>query len=54
MIAGILFNLILFAILLVATLGWFLTLDALALDWIIAEVIKAKLRKWANKHLNDN
>jgi hypothetical protein len=49
MVAEILFGIRLFAVLILTVLAWFFTIDCMALDWIITEIIKSKLRKLANK-----
>ena len=49
MVVEILFSIRLFAVLVLTILAWLFTIDCMALDWIITEIIKSKLRKLANK-----
>jgi hypothetical protein len=50
MIWDIFFTLWLFSLMVITIIGWLVAIDCMALDWIITDVIKSKLRKWANKN----
>lgn len=49
MVVEILFGIWLFAVLILTVLAWLFTIDCMALDWIITEIIKSKIRELANK-----
>lgn len=49
MVAEILFGIRLFSLMVMTIIGWLLAIYCMALDWIITDVIKSKLRKLTNK-----